>query len=587
VALADTAKLVASLELQDKFSKPLAGASTSLDNFARKTATLDKLGNDIGRGIRNTATNLTRIGIAGAGLLTAAVTNGVRELEKLENAQAQTNAVIESTQGVAGQTAESIRNLAEKYEGLNATVDDKVIQSTENLLLTFTNVKKEAFEPALQAILDINTAMGGGEEGLEGVAIQVGKALNDPIRGLTALRRIGVNFTEQQKDQIKKLVEANDLYGAQQIILQELGTEFGGSFAAAGDTAAGKFAKVRDAVEDAQAALATAFLPVLEKVADKLGTFLSDPATVQRIEDFGGQLAAGFDKALDVIGQIDFGAIGASLEIAGTGAKAVFDAFVNLPPWVQTAVLTGWGLNKLTGGALTGIVGTLSKVTFGGLFERGSSAANPLWVQSVGGVGGPGGLPLEVGGGALLVALTAGTIAALGVAFVASQLVPQDPFARPGDVITPGRGFGPPALHGPRTSNTPLSRVETSAAVREGTTQLAAEQEAMTEKIGTEAAKQVNAVNALKIPLGFGNIIAQQIKDKAEATIQKNASILDSLRGQAGSLIRLEEKKFDPTVNVNVAATANISVSNVSRTLTSFRIAGTTTLGGFTASAFE
>jgi len=109
----------------------------------------------------------------------------------------------------------------------------------------------------------------------------------------------------------------------------------------------------------------------------------------------------------------------------------------------------------------------------------------------------------------------------------------------------------------------------------------------MTEKIGTEAAKQVNAVNALKIPLGFGNIIAQQIKDKAEATIQKNASILDSLRGQAGSLIRLEEKKFDPTVNVNVAATANISVSNVSRTLTSFRIAGTTTLGGFTASAFE
>ena len=64
------------------------------------------------------------------------------------------------------------------------------------------------------------------------------------------------------------------------------------------------------------------------------------------------------------------------------------------------------------------------------------------------------------------------------------------------------------------------------------------------------------------------------------------ARTLDTLRGQANSLIRLEEKKFDPTVNVNVAAVANISVSNVTRTLTSFRIAGSTTVGGFTESAF-
>ena len=45
------------------------------------------------------------------------------------------------------------------------------------------------------------------------------------------------------------------------------------------------------------------------------------------------------------------------------GAKAILDAFVGLPPWVQTAVLTSWGLNKLTGGMFTGIVGELGKIT--------------------------------------------------------------------------------------------------------------------------------------------------------------------------------------------------------------------------------
>jgi hypothetical protein len=625
VALADTAKLVASLELQDKFSKPLGNANTALGNFERKAGTIGRVGEQVGRGLQSTATNLSRIGIIGAGLLTAAVTNGVHQLELLENASAQTNAVLESTGGVAGQTAESIRNLAEKYEGLNATIDDKVIQSGENLLLTFTNIGEKAFEPALVAALNLNTALGGGEEGLQNTIIQVGKALQDPIRGLTNLRRVGVNFTEQQKAQIKQLVAANDLYGAQQIILQELGTEFGGSFAAAGDTAAGKFAKVRDAVEDAQAALATAFLPVLEKVADKLGTFLSDPATVQRIEDFGGQLAAGFDKALDVIGQIDFGAIGASLEIAGTGAKAVFDAFVNLPPWVQTAVLTGWGLNKLTGGALGGIAGTLGKALFQGTFGmRGATPANPLFVASVnGGLGGApvAGVPAAAGVGSVIKSLL-GVTTAVGLGAILGNAIGREVFFNP--TVAPAKEFEQQQLTNALDSGD-VERLQSGLAtideslqnlkvdilpgglgqllfgqeIDELTTQrqiildqlaaieaAEADRKADVRTLGEKAVRQIDAINGLHLPLGIGNALISQIRDKATTANDKAAQQLDALRGSAGSLIRLEEKKFDPTVNVNVAATANISVSNVTRTLTSFRIAGSTTVGGFTESAF-
>lgn len=395
MALAETAALVASLELQDKFSKTAAKFDATVTKMDSRTRSLERIGENIGRGARNTIDNIGRIGVVAGGIIAANVAFGVKSLAELEKVEAQTQAVLASTKNAAGLTAGEIRDLAEEYENLNATIDDKVIQSGENLLLTFTNINKKAFEPALQAALDMNEAMGGGEEGLQQTIIRVGKALQDPINGATALRRVGVNLTDQQREQIETLVEQNDLYGAQRLILDELAKEFGGSFAAAGQTATGKFAKLKDAIEEAQMSLATAFLPVLEKVADKLTTFLADPKVQQRIEDFGETLADGFDDAVEFVSNLPWETIGNSLEIAGKGAQTLLKAFTSLPDWVQTAVLTGWGLNKLTGGALGNIAGELTKMAFGGL--RGSTPATPVFTKEVGLPGG--GAPGVPGGG--------------------------------------------------------------------------------------------------------------------------------------------------------------------------------------------
>jgi uncharacterized phage infection (PIP) family protein YhgE len=70
-------------------------------------------------------------------------------------------------------------------------------------------------------------------------AIQLGKALNDPIKGITALSRVGVSFTEDQKKQIRAFQEAGDLTKAQAIILKELQTEFGGAAEAVNQVDAG------------------------------------------------------------------------------------------------------------------------------------------------------------------------------------------------------------------------------------------------------------------------------------------------------------------------------------------------------------
>ena len=65
-------------------------------------------------------------------------------------------------------------------------------------------------------------------------ALQLAKALEDPAKQVTALARSGTVFTEQQKEQIKALQQSGDLLGAQEIILKEIESQYGGAAAAAG-----------------------------------------------------------------------------------------------------------------------------------------------------------------------------------------------------------------------------------------------------------------------------------------------------------------------------------------------------------------
>ncbi len=153
-----------------------------------------------------------------------------------EEASAQLNATLASTKHAAGLSREALDEQATALSKMTK-FDDDAITKMQSLLLTFTNIKDTVFQEATPAILDLATKMGGD---LQGASIQVGKALNDPIKGITALTRVGVSFTEQQKEQIKKMVEMGNVAGAQRMILKELNTEFGGSAKAAGETMGGQ-----------------------------------------------------------------------------------------------------------------------------------------------------------------------------------------------------------------------------------------------------------------------------------------------------------------------------------------------------------
>lgn len=152
-------------------------------------------------------------------------------------------------------------DLAYGYSQVTKFSKDTVL-SAEDMLLTFTNIGKDVFPDATKAVLNMSQALG---QDTKSSAIQLGKALQDPIKGVTALRRVGVALTDSQKAMIEQMVAAGDTMGAQRLILKELETEFGGSAEAAGKTFSGQLAILQHNFQDLLEMIGEKIMPILEQ----------------------------------------------------------------------------------------------------------------------------------------------------------------------------------------------------------------------------------------------------------------------------------------------------------------------------------
>ena len=148
---------------------------------------------------------------------------GVEKFHAAEMAQAKLNSTIRSM----GNSAQLSKK---EYDDLASTIASKTlfsksdVQDAERYMATFSNVKGVIYKDAIPAVMDMAAQFGGD---VKENAVRLGKALNDPIQGVTALKRIGVTFTEAQKDQIKALVATGKGLEAQKIILAEVSKESG------------------------------------------------------------------------------------------------------------------------------------------------------------------------------------------------------------------------------------------------------------------------------------------------------------------------------------------------------------------------
>lgn len=220
-----------------------------------------------------TGSSLSAAGAFGA--VAGAVSYAIGEAMQAEQVMAQTEAVIRATGGAAGLTAEEVTDMAGAFSETTG-VGDETIQTGQNMLLTFKNIGEDTFPNATASMLDMAVAMNGGSLAgidLKGTAIQLGKALNDPVEGMSALSRVGVTFTDAQKKAVAEMMKLNDVAGAQAIILAELESEFGGAAVAAGETTAGAFARLQNAAGNLAESFGAELIPVLADAADA-GTLL-------------------------------------------------------------------------------------------------------------------------------------------------------------------------------------------------------------------------------------------------------------------------------------------------------------------------
>jgi hypothetical protein len=230
--MTETARLVMAAD-----SSQVRSATKDLQTMAKE-----------GKSTEGVLTGLGRtLAAVGAGALAGKFLGAIiRNTMEAEDALRQLEARLKSTGGVSGQTVDSVLALSAALQD-QTRFGDEAITSAQNLLLTFTKIQGDIFPKAVTAILDVSTAMGTD---LNSAALQVGKALNAPIEGLTALSRAGVQFTDDQKAVIKALVEAGREAEAQEMILKELETQMGGAAVAARDTLGGALDGLKNAFGD-------------------------------------------------------------------------------------------------------------------------------------------------------------------------------------------------------------------------------------------------------------------------------------------------------------------------------------------------
>lgn len=210
-------------------------------NVARATVIMEgPLGGTAGR-LSAMATMLNSVGLGtiafGVGLtgMTAIVVQSMKKFAEWEVQTFKINQLLEQTGGASGLAGSEIEEMAIRIgEATLSSAND--VRAASAVLLTFKSIATDAFERTLDVASDLAAITG---QDLKQSVIQLGKALEDPMTGMSALRRSGVSFTNSQKDMIVAMKESGDVAGAQAEILSLLEGQLGGAGAAAGSGLSG------------------------------------------------------------------------------------------------------------------------------------------------------------------------------------------------------------------------------------------------------------------------------------------------------------------------------------------------------------
>ena len=202
------------------------------------------------------------------GSLAQVVSQSQELFSRQEQAEQKVRAVIKATSGAAGFGIDELKGYAAELQQYTTIGDESFLESMSTML-TFRKVTGDTFKDAIELAADTSQIFGS----LESATLQIGKALEDPIEGMTALRRVGVTFSEQQKEQVKNFLAQNDLASAQAVILDNLRGQVGGVAREMSQTPTGKWEQFLNTLGDSQedfgeiiTRLKVGLIPVFERL---------------------------------------------------------------------------------------------------------------------------------------------------------------------------------------------------------------------------------------------------------------------------------------------------------------------------------
>lgn len=300
--------------------------------------------------IQATARALGPAATIGFGALAYGATQAIQAAEAAQVADNRLQKIAESM-GIFGDETAAVtaRLSAFAEQTMKATaIDDEQIKATQAKLLTFKNLAQTAdvvggaMDRATLAAIDLAAA---GFGSAETNAVQLGKALQDPIKGITALARAGVTFTAEEKEKIKALVESGKLLEAQNLVLGAIETQVGGTAEA---TATGS-SKMTAAFGELTEKLGTALLPVFEAIVPVVMTLINFMQ-----ENTGAVIAIGvaFGAMAAAIIAVNLAMYANPISLIIAGIAALVVGVILLVNWlVQLA--GGW--DKITKGFMEGL----------------------------------------------------------------------------------------------------------------------------------------------------------------------------------------------------------------------------------------
>ena len=287
----------------------LAGLITAnVSSFARGMASgvkaTQQLAQTWGRAAKSIAAAGARTTAAVAGVGTAVVAAGRKFASAAEvqiKSEQKLQAALEATENAAGLTLKQISEFASARQQIT-DFGDEVTLSAAGVLATFKNLRGEGFLRTLAVAQDVSAQMGGD---LQSSVLQLGKALNDPATGLTMLNRVGITFNKQQQERIKQLQEEGRLFEAQNLILEEVESQFGGT----AERVSTSWTRMGNQLGDVVENIGFAFVPTFESIAEEVMA-LTEPLASNReqMEAWGEALASKFRDLLPLLKDFASGA---------------------------------------------------------------------------------------------------------------------------------------------------------------------------------------------------------------------------------------------------------------------------------------